>query len=180
MGGASQWNGGDRNMIDYKETEKLIVNGLQAWLTEKGYNCPVIMSNQTAPVPDYPYISYTITTPVGANMKGYGVAEDGTRFKPLTQVWSFTAQSDDDIESINCALAAYDWFALVGNIYLSDNNIVAQRVENIVNRDSLVTIEYEYRRGFDVEFLLMHTIDKADADNAGYIETAEITPEMEV
>ena len=158
----------------------LISSGLQEWLTNKGFECPVIMSNQTKRVPEYPYVSYTITTPVVANMKGYGIAEDGTRFKPLVQIWSFTVQSSDDVEAFNIAMTAYDWFALAGNTYLSDNGIVAQRVGNIANRDNLLTIEYEYRFGFDVDFLLTHTIDKVDCETAGYIEEADITPIKEV
>lgn len=167
-------------MIDYRAIEILIVENLQDYLKNKGYTCPVIMANQASPIPAYPYISYTVTTPVGSNMKGYSIAEDGTRYKPLTQTWSFTVQSDDDVEASTVALTAYDWFALIGNTLLSDNNIVAQRVESITNRDNLLTIEYEYRRGFDVEFLLMHTLDKEDCETAGYINSAVITPEMEV
>lgn len=157
-------------MIDYRSIETLIVDGLTAWLSQKGFNCPVIMANQTVPIPDYPYIAYTVTTPVGANMKGYSIAQDGTRYKPLTQTWSFTAQSADDVEAVNVAMLAYDWFAMIGHTYLKDNGIVAQKVQNITNRDNLLTIEYEYRRGFDVEFLLMHTLAESDCETAGYIE----------
>ena len=167
-------------MIDYRETEKIIVNGLQEWLKSKGYDRPVIRSNQTAPVPDYPYLSYTITTAVMADMKGYSIAEDGTRYKPFAQVWSFTAQAESAVDSFELAMLAYDWFALTGNTYLNDNNIVVQRVGNINNRDNLITIEYENRHGFDVEFTLTHILDKTDCETAGYINSAEITPIKEV
>lgn len=166
-------------MIPFRQIEIAIVNELQAWLQAKGYVCPVIRANQTAPIPPYPYISYTVITPVGSDMKGYSIAEDGTRYKPLTQTWSFTAQSDDDVEAVNVAMIAYDWFALTGRTYLNDNNIVAQRVGNITSRDNLLSIEYEYRKGFDVDFLLMHELEKADCEQAGYINTAELKPEME-
>lgn len=165
-------------MINFRKIEFVITNGLQSWLKSKGYNCPVIMANQTVPIPEYPYISYTVTTPVAADMKGYSVAEDGTRYKALTQIWSFTIQSANDEEAITIAMLAYDWFALIGNTYLSDNKIVAQRVGYISNRDNLLTIEYEYRRGFDVVFLLTHTISKADSEQAGYIESAEVNKEV--
>ena len=89
-------------------------------------------------------------------------------------------QSNDDIQALNIAMQAYDWFALIGNIYLSSNNIVVQRVGNITNRDNLLSIEYEYRRGFDVEFLLMFQISKTDSEQSGIIETASITPIKEV
>lgn len=161
-------------MIDYRATEKLVVYGLQAWLKSKGHEIPVIAANQTAPIPDGAYLSYTITTPVVANMKGYAIAEDGARYKALEQVWSFTSHSTDDVEAFDIAMLAYDWFALAGNTYLSDNDIVAQRVGNIANRDNLLTIDYEYRRGFDVEFLLLHVIAKEDCETAGYIESIDI------
>lgn len=161
-------------MINYRENEILIVDGLQNHLKSKGYNCPVIMANQTAPTPPYPYIAYTVITSVSANMKGYSVANDGMRYKSMVQTWSFTAQSNDDVEAFNVMMLAYDWFALVGNTYLSDNNIVAQRVGSITNRDNLLTVEYEYRYGLDVDFLLLHTLEKADCETAGYIETADI------
>lgn len=160
-------------MINHREIEILIVNGLQDWLSNKGVNCPVIRSNQAAPSPEYPYISYTITTPVMSDMKGYSVI-DGVRYKSLGQMWSFTVQSNDDEQATQVAMLAYDWFALAGNTYLSDNNIVAINVGNISNRDNILTIEYEYRRGFDVEFDLLHTISKEDSETAGYIETAEL------
>lgn len=167
-------------MINYRTIEASVVNGLQTYLTSKNITCAVIRANQTAPVPPYPYISYTITSPVISNTKGYSVASDGKRYKPLAQTWSFTAQSNDDEEAANAALYAYDWFSLAGNTYLSDNNIIVQRVGNIGNRDNLVTIEYEYRRGFDVEFLLSHEISKADCETAGIIETAELSINEEV
>lgn len=157
-------------LIDHRSNELLIVNGLQEWLSKKGYNCPVIMANQVVPIPPYPYIAYTVTSLVSGNMKTYGVEADGTRTKPVVQIWSFTVQSEDSTQADSVAMEAYDWFVLSGNIYLSDNGIVAQRVGSIGNRDNLLSIEYEYRRGFDVEFLLVDEISKEDAEQAGYIE----------
>lgn len=167
-------------MTNQADIERAIINGLQIYLQSKGYECPVILANQTAPIPPYPYISFTITTPVGADMKGYSISNNGTRYKSLTQTWSFTVQSDDDMQALAVAMQAYDWFALTGNTFLSDNDVVVQRVHNINNRDNLLSIEYEYRRGFDVEFLLIHTLEKADCETAGYINTAEIKSKMEV
>lgn len=166
-------------MIDFRKNELIIVNGLQEWLAKKGYDCPVIMANQAAPIPAYPYISYTVTS-ILSNTKGYSVGEDGTRYKPMAQSWSFTIQSDDDVVAMNVAMEAYDWFALSGNTYLSDNRIVAQRVGNVTNRDNLISVEYEYRRGFDVEFLLMFEISKEDSETSGYINEADITHYKEV
>jgi hypothetical protein len=167
-------------VIDYKEAKTLIVKGLQEWLESKGHKCPVARANQTAPMPSYPYISFTIPNPLVSSQDGYSVMDDGTRCKQMVQTWSFTVQGDDEDTVQEIALLAYDWFSLTGNTFLSDNNIVAQRVGNITNRDNLLTIEYEYRRGFDVDFLLIQKLEKADGEAAGYIETADITMNEEV
>lgn len=161
-------------MINFKVIEKIIKDGLYEWLKNKGVECPVIMANKTDPTPNYPYIAFTVTSVTVSDTDHYSVARDGTRFKQMEQIWSFTVQSDDDAQSTDVALLAYDWFALTGNTYLSDNNITALRVGNVTNRDNMLTIEYEYRRGFDVTFLLSHTLEKADCETAGYIESANI------
>lgn len=167
-------------MIDYRQIETQIVENLQDWLSSKGHECPVVMANQTAPIPAYPYISYTITTAVSSNQKGYSIAADGTRYKELVQTWSFTAQSDDDVEAAQVAMLAYDWFALAGHTNMKENGIVAQRVGSITNRDNFITIEYEYRQGFDVDFLLMHTLDAEDCETAGYVDEVQYQAELEV
>ena len=47
-------------MID-QDYESTIVNELSQYT-----GCTVVLANQTAPMPPYPYISYTIITPVRA------------------------------------------------------------------------------------------------------------------
>ena len=41
---------------------------------EQALGCPVVLANQTAPAPPYPYVSYTITTPVHHVGGTYGTA----------------------------------------------------------------------------------------------------------
>lgn len=159
-------------MIDHRNNEKSIVNGLEAYLS-KEKPCKVIRRNQTAPIPDYPYSAYTITTSVVSNDKGYceEVSEDGKHmWKELNQIWSFTFQSDDDEEARQKALEAWDWLSAVSDLYLSDLGIVVVRVGNVTNRDTMLTIEYEHRYGFDVTFRLVHEIEMPYE----IIETAEI------
>lgn len=167
-------------MINFRQIELAIVNGLQSNFIDQSGNvtCPVIRANQTAPIPPYPYLSYTVTQPIVSDSKGYSTEEDGSRFKTLSQVWSITVQSNDDEEAINIAMLAYDWFAIEGNTYLSDNNVVVQRVGNVTSRDNLLSIEYEYRKGFDVYFDLSHEISQTEVEASGYIETAEISKEV--
>lgn len=165
-------------MINYRQIETDIVNGLQNYLADNNIICPVILANQTTPMPKYPYISFTVINPVKSNAKGYCIAEDQTRYKSLLQTWSFTVQSDDDLQALDVALMAYDFFADAGNIYLSDKGIVAQSVSDVTTRDNILSIEYEYRKGFDVDFLLTHTIDSGKYADAGEIDTADIRMEV--
>lgn len=161
-------------MIDIALVESVIVNGLQSYLTNDKRPCTVLMANQTAPIPPYPYVSYTIITPSASGGGTYSIHGDGTRFKTVKQVWSFTVQSDDDIESKQLALKAADWFSLVGRVDVEDNNIVVEKIGDVGNRDNLLSIEYEYRNGFDVTLALTSTITKEDAERAGYIETVNL------
>lgn len=141
-------------MIDQQHIETTIINELQNYL-----NCPVILANQHSPAPPYPYVSFTITSLKNENHGTYGTLSDGRYYKPVRQTWSFTVQSDNDIQCSEIALNAFDWFSLIAVTYLADNEIYIERLEDIANRDNLITIQYEYRRGFDVRFVIMDVID---------------------
>lgn len=141
-------------MINQKKIESTIVRGLQDYL-----GCPVILANQHSPAPAYPYVSFTVTSPKTTNNGTYGTAYDGVSFKNIKQNWSFTSQSNDDDQCNEIALKAHDWFSQIGIVLLSDNNIHVNSVKDINNRDNLITIQYEYRRGFDVVFDVMDVIE---------------------
>lgn len=163
-------------MYDAKAIETAIVSGLKEYVSAGGRTCEVVLANQAGPVPKYPYIAYTITTPVQYRGGTYSEAEDGTKYRPLLQTWSFTAQSDSMDESVETAMRAYDWFAVAGLTALNDADVVVSSLGNINNRDNLITIQYEYRNGFDVTFRLLHTVEMTDAERGGIIETANIKP----
>ena len=167
-------------MIDYRKIEELIVSGLQSYLSVDDDNpCYVIMANQTAPVPKYPYVTYTITTTTETKGGTYGFFDDGKYYRQLNQIWSFTVQSNDQTECNNLALDAYDYFAHHGCTYLSDNNISVVDISNMTNRDNFITAEYEYRQGFDVRFGLMYSITPKEDEVGGYIEKVTLKSEIE-
>lgn len=155
-------------MIDYDGLRETVVVGLKKYL-----KCPVIRSNQNIEPPDYPYISYTIITPMSANNGTYGEYKDGTKRKPVTQTWSISALSNDDVESVMLACKAREWLDFVGKTYLSDNDVIVQSVGGVTNRDNFLSVEYECRKGFDVVFWLYDTIE-GTAEEDGYIEAAAI------
>ena len=150
-------------MVDVTAIRSAIVKGLRDYV-----GCPVIRSNQTGESPPYPYISYTITTLKTQNNGTYGHYEDDVIAKPTTQIWSITVQSDDNNECVDICLKAHTWLDELGRVYLGDNNVIVQSVGNVTNRDNMLTIEYEYRNGFDITIWCM---DKAIKDTSEYIET---------
>ncbi|WOC33053.1 MULTISPECIES: phage neck terminator protein [Caproicibacterium] len=153
-------------MKSLREIEAAVADGLQVYL-----KCPVIRSNQTAPVPPYPYVSYTITTPVQSGGT-WATGEDGRQFIDLPQVWSFTVQAADDMQALQLAMDAFQWFDTeAGHFYLKQNEIAVQRVGSIGNRDNLLSIEYEYRKGFDVTFLLRYYTKQSVTEINGTIDT---------
>lgn len=156
-------------MIEHRQNEIIICDGLQSALSTVDRVCTVVFANQTAPIPAYPYVSYTITQPVVSDNRGYCTDDEGNRYKETLQTWSFTVHSDDDVEAMNIALKAYNWFNIVSNTYLGDNGIIVQKIGNVNNRDNLISIEYEHCNGFDVTFNLINKIDSAEFDN-GTIE----------
>lgn len=149
-------------MIRIEDNRKTIANGLA-----KACGCTVVMANQTTAVPDRPYISFTITTPIVANGGTYGRYADYTERKPIKQIWSFTTQTENADEALRLAVAAYDWFDNLGKDYLFAEDVIVERLSNITNRDTLITSAYEYRCGFDVTFTFMSIVKP----ERGVIET---------
>lgn len=161
-------------MIDHRKNELVIVEGLKAYLTTDERPCEVVRQNQVADTPAYPYVSYTVTTPASEDKGTYSEAEDGTLYKSVLQTWSFTAQSDDQEEAMAIAFRVYDYFSAVGVTYLADNKITVRRVRDITSRDSVISMQYEYRNGLDVTFGLLYLITPENRNNPDLIETSKI------
>lgn len=160
-------------MINLRANEIVIVENLKKYLTTDGRPCEVIRQNQVAEAPPYPYVSYTLTTPVSSDQGTYCEAEDGTLYKNVLQTWSFTVQSDDQDEAMTLALKAYAFFSSVGVTLLADNKIMVSRVRDVTTRDNLITIQYEYRNGLDVTFCLLYSITPDAQLSDDVIETID-------
>lgn len=156
-------------MIEYDKLRATIVAGLKKYL-----KCPVIRSNQNAEPPPYPYVSYTIRTLLSAYNGTYGEYEDGTARKPFTQTWSISVLAADNTESVALAIKAREWLDRVGTTYLNDNDVIVQSIGNITNRDNVLTVEYEYKNGFDVVFWLFDTINSEVEEATETIESIEL------
>lgn len=147
-------------MIDFVKIRQTVVKSIKEHL-----QVPVIRLNQNTEPPKYPYIGYTITTLMKTNNGTYGeftevIDEKSVKVyrKEFQQVWSFTVYSDDDLQSKTLAMQLYDYLDKRGVLDLAEQEIVIQRIENITNRDNLLTTDYEYRNGFDVAFAFMNEI----------------------
>lgn len=118
--------------------------------------CEVVKANLAhAPIPPYPYISFSIIRT--ETRKGtYSVEEN--RYISLTQTWSITVQGDKDDETLEKAMAAHDWLEEAGRLELQEQGMVIESIGAIQNRDTLLTVCYEYRKGFDVVLSLINVI----------------------
>lgn len=161
-------------MINYRQIETIIVEGLKTHL-----GCEVIMANQSSPIPKYPFVTYTVSTPRVENNGTYGEFEDGVKRKEYQQIWSFTGQSDSDTESKMLAFSAHEYFSEKAYYYLGDNGIAVQLVGNITCRDNFLTTGYEYRNGFDITIAFADEII-LEEDNENIIESISIIDGLEV
>lgn len=156
-------------MIDFDNMREKIVSGLRTYL-----NCPVISQNHDGETPAYPFISYTVTRLMSQNNGTYGEYEDGIDRKPVTQTWSISSHTRNNPQSVQLICKAREWFDRVGTQYLNDNNVIVQSIGGVTNRDNLLTIGYEYRNGFDIDFWIFDEVENPIISDGSTIETVDI------
>lgn len=153
-------------MIDQKSINLIIAEGLK---TVTG--CEVVKSNLAgAPIPSYPYISFSI---LNTETRKGTYSSEGTRYLPLTQTWSLTVQGDDDDETMMIALKARDWLEEAGRLELGDHGIIVRSAGAVQNRDTLLTVAYEYRKGFDIVLSLMNEVQEPEIETIDNINIEE-------
>ena len=155
------------HLIDYDKMREIIKNGLETHL-----KVPVIRGNQTAKQPDYPFVSYNITTIAGANNGTWQQHEDGIDRKLVRSIWSFSVLAQSWNKSVSLANKTREWIDRAGRLILSDNGITVQSIGEITNRDNILTVEYECKNGFDVVFYVYDETANT-IEQSSYIESAE-------
>lgn len=155
-------------MIDTESLRKQVVSGLKQYL-----GCPVIRTNQTAAMPSYPFVGYTIITLADENRGTYGEYDDGMVRKPYIQTWSITAHSDDYAQAVTLANKAKEWLDYAGIDYMNQNNIIVQSVGSVTDRSNLLTVEYQYSYGFDCFFWLFDEMENR-IERIGTIDNVEL------
>lgn len=148
-----------------KDIKSIVAGGISAYTGK-----PVVFSKQNEEMPEYPYISYTITTHASGNNGTYEEYADGLKRKLVTQIWSITSNSDDYQEAVSLAEKAREWLDLIGTTILSDNNIVVQSVGDITDRSNVISIDYQYGFGFDCFFYVFDEIRPVDDYGDGVID----------
>lgn len=132
-------------MIQYDRIKSVIVDHIQ-----QGTGHPVILQAQTGPQPEYPFATYTVTSPylpVSEAEEGDALVED------VELVYSFTWHSKDATEAQSLAHQTAMLFKLRSyRMRLGFYGLAVVRVEPFQNRDTFLTIENERRVGFDVRF----------------------------
>jgi len=160
-------------LLDLPSIRNPIIAGIYAKLHR-----PVIRTDQGGDIPEYPYVTYSITSPY-IDLFSHDIEccfdRDGTFIrqldKPVECVFSFTAydENEDDVQALCFGIVEY--VTRTGRDDLKDFGIVVVNVSNVQNRSVLLTEHYERRWGVDVRF---RVVDRSEMQD-NYIETAEIT-----
>ena len=140
-------------MVDIESIRVAIVKGLREELAVS-----VIRSNTANKLPKLPFLSYTITSLLDNAKSTWSRYDDLTDRIPATQVWSITLNAADFGECSKLAISAYDYFSKTATKYFKKYGIVILSVSEIVPRDNFLSVDYEYRLGFDVKLGLMNEI----------------------
>lgn len=152
-------------MIELKAIQKKMLSMLEEYA-----GCKAIPSNTTKNIPAYPYISFSVINI--DTRKGTYSAYTGTKevegretpikflVMPMSLKYSLTVQSDNEAEALEIAMKVKDFFEEDKRQELADNEIIVADVGGITPRDTMLTIEYEYRKGLDVTLRLNNVIVK--------------------
>ena len=150
-----------------REYNRLLCEGITAEL-----GCPVVKSNITDHIPKYPYVSFTVTG-IRTRQRTYADAEQP--YVPAEVSYSFTVQSNDDYEALTLAMKLHDWFEETGRMYLKDNGMVFTDIGQISERDNMITLEYEHRKGFDCVLNLMNYVERNDEVIESFTPVPDVT-----
>ena len=130
-------------MLNDFDAEAYIVKQLEGYT-----GCTMVLSNQSGPVPEYPYLSYGL--------------RDGIYMQPMQQTWSITAHGEDSRKCQRLGMRVYDFFARAGRQLLFSRNIAVASFSDLTDRDTYLTIQQEYRCGMDVTFRMLHQLEVAE------------------
>lgn len=147
--------------------KKQIVKGLHEYLKVN-----VVPTDTADRKPNYPYVSYKITTSFKSNTfalvdelvpsasSDFEYDIEVTRKEQTYFTISINAYCEDEDTALMIATKAADWFRFIGYYYLVDINVVVVDVTNITDRAQQIVDDYERRYGFDVRIRSARAITK--------------------
>lgn len=169
--------------MTFLEARNIITKRLEAYL-----GIPVVLSDQAAPVPEFPFCYYSVTTPYAptgelGDHTQEEVVEDGaanivdTRREMPTATLSLVFCSENrweeqdgervyiygEDEAQHYSSKAQGWLQHVAYDTLSNLGIVVVDVMNATNRTALVVDEAARRYGFDLRFRYTRTDERTDS-----------------
>lgn len=146
---------------------RVFINGLAAAVKER-FGLILIESNSGGDQPDYPFLTYTITSPY------LPVTTDITDDEQFEMVVSFTYHSRSSLDALNATGSINKFFrSMSTRVDLAKKNTVVVSVSNAGSRDNLVSVEYERVAGFDVRFRVKDMY--SDTEGIDTINNVEIT-----
>lgn len=109
-------------------------------------NCVLIESNSVGDQPQYPFATYTITSPYIA------ITRDITDNECFEVVVSLTFHGDSGLDVLNLASRTNKWFrSFKGQCFLEGNGIIVVSVGATGSRDTFFTVDYERVAGLDIK-----------------------------
>jgi hypothetical protein len=154
-------------MIDFISIRNDIVTGLNQYITPN----KIIMQDQNAPKPTYPfatfnfintYIEQQIGTPIELVEEDQDESTNAkyTRIEQPTMTISITSYSKTIGESEQLALNMLKWFKYIGYEYLKEKGIIIVDSTDIKERNTLIVDDYERRYGFDITIRVVSEVER--------------------
>ena len=158
--------------MTFVQARDAIVAGL-----EKHIGCPVVLSDQIADRPEFPYCYYSVLTPRTSNHafglhEVAGDEEQGYRHirsEPVEATMSFTFCGQNregeggsyiygEDEALGLVEKGHGFFLLSGHcILVGSEDIVIRNIGSVANRSGFVVEDTVRRYGFDVRFAYIRT-----------------------
>lgn len=141
------------NDFDYTTVTRALIKGIK-----EGTGYPLIQANSPGKPPNYPFCTFTITSPKIEIERDF----EGAYFEIVV---SLTWHSDDVIGVLNLSKKSESYLkSTSGRKTLSDNGISLLSISGYSSRDNFISIDYERMAGFDAKLLVRDTnVDNVDS-----------------
>ncbi|MFL2133009.1 LIC_12616 family protein [Desemzia sp. FAM 23990] len=128
--------------FDYRE----FINKI-ATLLKTNFQLSLIESNSIGEQLDFPFVTYTITSPY------ISTTQDIVENEIFEMIISFTIHTRSTLDALNTSGNINKWFRSdTTRLVLAKDGIVVVKATNSGSRDNFVSVDYERTAGFDIRF----------------------------